>query len=1161
MSNTISYSSELMQNYLQASIMDPQDRFEALQDGNGNAMLFSTGTNGVFYLTQETPGTASGWTQTDLSTAALTGNLTGGTCKSFCAAQNPADGTIGLAMIISVNKTDTLLLCMGNSNTNLAWVQSPSWTTYAYDNTSVTAPSPLTIANVFISETNSGQYIVADLDINNLVSRFYINTNAAAPEHWNVAPLNMDLDAGSSYQSVIGRIASGGLDGMYSAGTINGDAQLEYMPLYNEFGSNPPTPTPMSLPGNIAAQSIAAFRNGNSDDSTDLLIAATDASGNGGLYYIASTSQVSGATAQLLIQDPLLVNVSQLDAYLSDGTITVWGLNGADQVFYLTCPYTPDTPGTCNAPMLVLANVDMMSPYINLSNGGNTIFAVGGNELYIVTRSPQTTLWSKSQVMLPPPASNSPALQFSSYTTQIIITDANNKPVPNYQLMVSASTRATFYINYLYYVLDTTPVPISTDLGGNINIIEMVNDLTGTRIIVQDGTETPITINPMDSAIQRAVQLNTPASLQAAVIPGTNTPLVAPGTTTQQLQTVATANTDLAQAYTGITAPGGSSATLAAARTRPVTDVLGSSDGILSDIGDLFNMLESGIDAIVNVVKDALSDAWHFIVSIGEKVYRAVIDTVEAVAGAIKWVFNQIVKAIEDLVKFLEFLFEIGDMTNTKNVLKNAINLLIQKQVSEIQDAVNAFDGAVTEVETKIDTLAGLPAGWAAQYNNSLQSSSAAQTPHAPGHMLAYHMQHNASNATWTPLGTPSGDLLQQLITTFFTALNNEGEILDTAITQMKAIFENAYSLTLEQLIMQVMAVFADGLISSVANVLNAVAAVLIELITTALGDLNQPAYIPVVSDILSFFGISTPSWMDIICWVMAIPATIIYKLASGSAPFPSGTLTSELTSATSFDTFIGYLAGTSAGTQSAPPHAAAEMMMATTAPPAAAAPGAAASILPSPTSLPLNGSQQLGFLLLQLTSSIASFILAPVDVLEAGSEDSSNAFTYPSILLAIVCGAGAGIADIVAPVYPIKDSVVNDVKLASNALRLIGKIVFSSFGQALFASGKVPKLSFLKVDDGRAVGAVYDAVLVIPALFCSCWHFYELSQDTSGDSRSLAIIDETSNMVAYVGRVSYAVAVNAQGTVPGDIALVALGASDVIYGALHVAEYELAKS
>src|SRR5262249_50241699 len=98
--------------------------------------------------------------------------------------------------------------------------------------------------------------------------------------------------------------------------------------------------------------------------------------------------------------------------------------------------------------------------------------------------------------------------------------------------------------------------------------------------------------------------------------------------------------------------------------------------------------------------------------------------------------------------------------------------------------------------------------------------------------------------------------------------------------------------------------------------------------------------------------------------------------------------------------------------------------------------------------------------------------------------------------------------------------------------------------------------MSSLAAGDGRATGAIVDAILVLPALGCSCYHFYELSNDPSGDERSNAIIEETANMISYVSRVSYAVAVN--NTADPDIQGPAIGVmafSNVCYGGLQVAE------
>ncbi|OPZ92535.1 MAG: hypothetical protein BWY74_01537 [Firmicutes bacterium ADurb.Bin419] len=86
--------------------------------------------------------------------------------------------------------------------------------------------------------------------------------------------------------------------------------------------------------------------------------------------------------------------------------------------------------------------------------------------------------------------------------------------------------------------------------------------------------------------------------------------------------------------------------------------------------------------------------------------------------------------------------------------------------------------------------------------------------------------------------------------------------------------------------------------------------------------------------------------------------------------------------------------------------------------------------------------------------------------------------------------------------------------------------MIFSGPAQKKFGASE-GVLRFLKAGDGRATGAVINSILVIPALACTCWHFYELSQDKASSARSAAIIDETANLTSYISRISYAVAVN----------------------------------
>ena len=52
-SHTHTYSTELMENYLQASTMAPDRLFQALQKPDGQTLLFSVGQNGSFNVIAE----------------------------------------------------------------------------------------------------------------------------------------------------------------------------------------------------------------------------------------------------------------------------------------------------------------------------------------------------------------------------------------------------------------------------------------------------------------------------------------------------------------------------------------------------------------------------------------------------------------------------------------------------------------------------------------------------------------------------------------------------------------------------------------------------------------------------------------------------------------------------------------------------------------------------------------------------------------------------------------------------------------------------------------------------------------------------------------------------------------------------------------------------
>ncbi len=908
----ISVSSELMKNYKQTSIMSPEKKFEALQNNAGCSLLFSIGTDNVLYLTQEAVEHNTGWIKNDISSALISKNFAGKAnviCKTFEAAQSAVDGTIGIATAINDGSNDNLFLSLGNSNITTTWASNPAWVAYPFDNPGK-KPSSIIISNIFISETaNNNQYIVVDIirdpsSAEQLISRYYIDTQKTNGYAWQVHDVSIDLEA-NSYESCLGRQYFNNsphqptIDGLYTMGQVDGNAQFIFQPLYNVFNPSIPAPSArLQLPGKLIPDSMAACR--KSDQSTDLYVCS-----QGGLYYFASSNQNDGSTAVLLLSNPMFNGVKKMHARQQNNINIVWGLNGNDQVFYVTCPVGSETTASSwSYPLPIVSGVDIYSPYINCLDNGNTFFVVAENTLQKFYQSPENSLWTSQSITLPS-ANIQDTQKYSSFTTTIQVTDENNQPMVNEPVTITASSRAGVYINHLYYVIDSQGIQINTDSFGTITVIEWVDSLTGTKLTVSDASGKSTVVNPMDKPMAKIAKLNSVSSLKNATIThddGSKQALVPSGVSQNDLQQAANSNNQLGQVYNQLT---NTNKNLRVRKINPKAMYaspikVNGLDAIWVEAGDLFKWLESGVEAVIQIIEDAANDVWHFIVTIAGKVYACVLDVVEKVIQAAVYVFNLIKTAIEDLIKFLEFLFGWQDILVTHRVMKNVFLQLSQQSINDLGNFKTEVAAVFQSLQNDVNKWANIPsfgqtAGSATGSNQPLQGQNS-----SPSNIGLHHFQGGANsvNSSITPVGI-SQEMFQDLI----NLIQNEESTLTGACEAIKTdIIDQFNSLTVTQIIQKFIAIVTDTLLQTADNVIQAAIDVFMQLVEGVIGLLNATIEIPVLSWLYKELTGDNLSFLDLVCLIAAIPATILYKIAGGKAPFSKGDdLTDGLIAATSF--------------------------------------------------------------------------------------------------------------------------------------------------------------------------------------------------------------------------------------------------------------------
>ncbi|KAL6411777.1 hypothetical protein AUP68_04154 [Ilyonectria robusta] len=1158
----LTYSSEMMQNYVQGEFVSPQGKFEALQTDDGHALLFATDSNGVLNVVEEQNGkTHTGWALSDISSAVIKAKFTGATVSTFNVGQSALDGTIRLAMAVSSGGSDHLLVSLSNSSSDTSWISTswisePNWTVYPFDNPTETREG-ISIAGVLFSETmDKKEYLIVDIDRNTGstikdIVRYYIDPSKSSGYHWVRHDVPVDIEHGD-YQSCVGRAGHSRVDGVYTSGKAAGVPQLVYVPIINEFGDGPPMPTRLDLPDGASASAIATARN---MDQTSPLYGITDLYAVGGstLYRFSAEDQdVDGVVGQPLITDSFLARTDELRAMIHDGVTTLWGKNSSDHVYYLSCPTDQVAlPRSWSTPVPILTGIEHVSTYVNRQDGGNTVFASGGGKLQQLNQASNTSskLWLAHEIKLAVSPSEK-SLSFNSYTTTLQVADANDLPARNVPLTISTKSRTPVYMNGLYYVLGQTPVNVETDSMGSVTVIEATENLNGTILGVSaDPTNASemVTINPMDKPFKKLATLNTKDALKDATFP-TNTkaggliapselaPLVSPSTSDEDAKVVADNMGKLKTVYDGFNKPKAQPVAHITGRAVPATNLfaplsLRSVDqDIAIAIGDLFQWLKSEAEAVIRIVQEEASEVWHFLATIAGKVYRAVLDTAEAVVGAVEWAFKQIKTAVDNVVHFVEFLFQWDDIRRTKDAMHNVVKLYLQHMASDIRGVQAAFNSQIANVEQTVNHWSGIedwsPLGDTAGKPASLSASNPAKGQTSSSQLLSNHFRDHAGQLTVLG-GDASVDVVQNLGDDLLQAIEEEGAVLAAVYDQLKQLAVDFHSMSVGDVLKRVAGILADGILSSVQVVVDALLNVLYDLASAAIDIIDAKIHVPIISDILNAIGIPDISFLDLFTWIASVCYTVVYKIAKDEPPFPDDAHTKALISAQDWNDLIAlFNVQPTPATFEALHHSTLEHLWTSslTGVPVSEehhnVPSTEALFAPS-----IAGGTTI-FIAGHSMAGLMAFMSDFLSTFEATEMTGDNSFSIPSTVVGAIQAASAGVADILAPKDPIENKIVSYFMDATTAIVLMANLMFCGPVQEKF---KAPgsRFSFLAAEDGRATGAVVNAILVVPALVGTGWHFYELSEKPPGKDRSAAIVGEVSNLCSYVSRISYMVAAN----------------------------------
>jgi hypothetical protein len=327
--------------------------------------------------------------------------------------------------------------------------------------------------------------------------------------------------------------------------------------------------------------------------------------------------------------------------------------------------------------------------------------------------------------------------------------------------------------------------------------------------------------------------------------------------------------------------------------------------GLLEDLGSAFQSVFNEVKTAVSVVITACEDTWQMIINLGDQVVKWVVDTVDKAIACVEGIIEKIGAVIEEVVKWLRFVFDWDAILATRAYLVRNINILLDYLATTLNAAETPVRNFFTEkrqainkqINQLITDLGGTP---------TLVSS---QPPANTGDGLeivdwllakiteAGSAVTGASSFLDVDYPAKADETLlpfwKGVLASIFETLSAGPEGIANAIASLVHNPDQpqlAVAALLNMIARQV-----DGVLGLGENMAVGLLALASDLVKQVKIMLNANLRIPFISDLIEWIGKLQGqdvdaslgfSILDATTLIMAIPVTILAKVVLGKAPF-----------------------------------------------------------------------------------------------------------------------------------------------------------------------------------------------------------------------------------------------------------------------------------
>ncbi|KAF5964697.1 hypothetical protein FCOIX_13289 [Fusarium coicis] len=674
-------------------------------------------------------------------------------------------------------------------------------------------------------------------------------------------------------------------------------------------GFNPakenPTLRTFPLPTPKGATALASFD--SHSGFTDLLVSGTD-----GLSYRTAQQvfQVDKTPFTILSSDPAFHNPTQMQVAQTKDHLSIWTLSPEKALSYqeFSVPEKGQLPAELSPviPLLDKAGKDGRFACLRNPKLGQRLFFVDGTAtIRVFEQSVESGMWQQpTEISIP---HSDKMIEFSSHTILVTVEENDGTPMALEPILLSSSISVECLVNGAW--IRTSPTDqkeVSTDASGQLTVIIRSEGLSTPLITLTSGTPGKkifsggrLEIDPMQKLWSTIGKISSAQDLKNMKLPDGSS-FVREGLSDKELEEAAKTLSHLHKVKSEMADDEANG--IFDSIKQGFQTIAHRAWGAIKSISDkIKEVVESGVNKVMEVVDIAVKkvkEAWNFVVEVKDKVWNIVLETASQVAAAMQTVLDTVVKGWEYIKEKIGFIFNWGDIVKTKNMIANmttqGILLLadgtpyieikthaffdkIRGKIKELKDSKlpPGFDDLKTGRNEEMRKKAREKHGAKDEINKTDKDTKTPQAQYG-----SYHLKHSRGGEG--KQSTPFDRILDRL----GDVMEEAGQLAARLWDNIKDLINLQGEVSIGTLYTKLGLELLEDILDVVESMLMAFLGNISDLLVLIADKINETIKIPVLSALYrKVSGGADLTLLDAISLVIAIPATIVFKLVKGESP------------------------------------------------------------------------------------------------------------------------------------------------------------------------------------------------------------------------------------------------------------------------------------